>query len=128
MSTKTTYFAFVNEFSSKERPGGVVRRTENDEGEYDEAFTGNLVWERTPLLYSFERGNRDSLFYEITEDEANRIVERIRRTVTDALRASGLGRNIVGWFGSAGPSGQRSRHFPVVPHARSGLAPSSCAL
>jgi len=78
MPTKITYFAFVNEFSSKERPGGVVRRTENDEGEYDEAFTRNLLWERTPLLYSFERGNRDSVFYEITEDEANQIVERIR--------------------------------------------------
>ncbi len=55
MPTKTTYFAFINEFSSKERPGGVVRRIENDEGEYDEAFTGNLAWERTALLYSFER-------------------------------------------------------------------------
>ena len=83
MPTKITYFAFVNEFSSKERPGGVVRRTENDEGEYDEAFTRSLVWERTPLLYSFERGNRDSVFYEITEDEANQIVERIRRIVAD---------------------------------------------
>ncbi len=81
MPTKITYFAFVNEFSSKERPGGVVRRAENDEGEYDEAFTRSLAWERTPLLYSFERGNRDSVFYEITEDEASRIVERIRRTV-----------------------------------------------
>jgi hypothetical protein len=79
MPTKITYFAFVNEFSSKERPGGVVRRTENDEGEYDEAFTRSLVWEHTPLLYSFERGNRDSVFYEITEHEAGQIVERIRR-------------------------------------------------
>jgi hypothetical protein len=38
--------------------------------------------ERTPLLYSFERGNRDSVFYEITEDEANQIVDRIRRTAS----------------------------------------------
>ena len=82
MATKITYFAFTNEFSSKERPGGVIRRTEDHQGEYDEAFTGNLVWERTPLLYSFERGNRDSVFYEISEDEANRIVDRIRRSVT----------------------------------------------
>ena len=82
MTTKISYFAFTNEFSSKERPGGVVRRTENEEGEYDEAFTRNLAWERTPLLYSFERGNRDSVFYEISTEEADRIVERIRRTVT----------------------------------------------
>ena len=82
MPTKITYFAFVNEFSSKERPGGVVRRTENDEGEYDEAFTRNLEWEYSWSLYSYERGNRDAEFYEITEDEANQIVERIRRIVT----------------------------------------------
>jgi hypothetical protein len=82
MLRKITYYAFVNEFSSKERPGGVIRRTENDEGEYDEAFTGDLKWERTPLLYSYERGNRDSEFYEISGEEAERIVERIRCSVT----------------------------------------------
>jgi hypothetical protein len=82
MPTKITYYAIVNEYSSKERPGGVIRRTEDDEGEHDDAFTRDLKWERTPLLYSYERGNRDSEFYEITEDEANRIVERIRRSVT----------------------------------------------
>ena len=58
-----------------------VSSLENDEGEYDEAFTRSLAWERTPLLYSFERGNRDSVFYEITEAEASQIVERIRRIV-----------------------------------------------
>jgi hypothetical protein len=82
MTAKTTYYAFVTEFSSRELPGGVVRRTENKDGEYDEAFTRDLAWERTPLLYAYERGNRDAEFYQISEDEANRIVERIRRTVT----------------------------------------------
>jgi hypothetical protein len=32
-------------------------------------------------LYSYERGNLDNQLYEISEDEANRIVERIRRSV-----------------------------------------------
>jgi hypothetical protein len=81
MPAKITYYAFVNEFSSREHPGGVIRRTENDGGEYDEAFTGNLTWERTPLLYSYERGNRDATFYEISADEAELIVERIRGSV-----------------------------------------------
>jgi hypothetical protein len=128
MPAKITYYAIVNEFSSRERPSGVIRRIVDDDGRDDQAFTRDLKWEHTGTLYSYERGDGDNKLYEITEDEANRIVERIRRTVADALRASGLGRTIVRWFGSAGPSGQRSRHFPVVPHARSGLAPSSCAL
>jgi len=36
----------------------------------------------SPLLYSYERGNLDNKFYEISEDEANQIVERIRATVS----------------------------------------------
>jgi hypothetical protein len=84
MSKKTTYYALVNEFSSRERPGGVLRRVEDDEGQEDEAFTRNLAWEPTSLLYSAERGNLDNKFHEITEDEAGRIVARIRASVAEA--------------------------------------------
>ena len=87
MPTKITYYAIVNEFSSRERPGGVIRRVRDDEGQEDQTFTRNLQWEFTPLLYSYERGNLDNKFYEITEDEANQIVERIRATVTGQGRA-----------------------------------------
>jgi hypothetical protein len=73
----------VDEFSSRERPGGVLRRIQDDGGQEDQSFTRNLEWEFSPLLYSYERGDGDNKFYEITEDEANRITERIRRTVTD---------------------------------------------
>jgi hypothetical protein len=82
MPTKITYYAIVNEFSSRQRPGGVIRRVLDDEGQEDQAFTRNLKWEFTPLLYSYERGNMDNQLYEISEDEANQIVERIRRTVS----------------------------------------------
>ena len=82
MSEKTTYYAIVNEFSSRERPGGVLRRIEGDAEQNDEAFTRNLAWEHSSLLYSSERGNLDNKFIEISEDEANRIVARIRATVT----------------------------------------------
>lgn len=82
MSTKTTYYAIVNEYSSRERPGGVLRRVQGDGEQEDQAFTRNLKWEFSPLLYSHERGNLDNQFYEISEEEADRIVERIRRTVT----------------------------------------------
>jgi hypothetical protein len=85
---KKTYYAIVNEFSSRERPGGVLRRVEDDDGQNDEAFTRNLVWEHSSLLYSFERGNADNKLIEISEDEANRIVERIRATVTGASGGS----------------------------------------
>jgi hypothetical protein len=81
MAEQITYYALVDDFSSRAEPGGVIRRVEYMGGQRDEAFTSNLAWERTPLLYSAERGNLDNKFYEITEDEAMRIVERIRRDV-----------------------------------------------
>jgi hypothetical protein len=82
MPQKITYYAMVDDLSSREEPAGVLRRTEDNEGQHDEAFTRNLEWEYSWSLYSYERGNRDAQFYEISEDEADRIVERIRRSVT----------------------------------------------
>ena len=82
MPEKITYYAMVDDLSSRDEPAGVLRRIEDDEGQQDEAFTRNLAWEYSWSLYPYERGNRDAEFYEITEDEANQIVDRIRRTVT----------------------------------------------
>jgi hypothetical protein len=82
MPTKIIYYAIVDDFSSREEPAGVLRRIIDDEGRDDQAFTTNLKWEHSGSLYSYERGNLDNQLYEITEDEANRIVERIRRSVT----------------------------------------------
>ncbi len=59
----------------------MLRRTKTTKDRTTSVHT-NLDWEYSPLLYSYERGNVDNKFYEITEDEANEIVERIRRTVT----------------------------------------------
>jgi hypothetical protein len=78
MSKKITYYALVNELSSRERPGGVLRRVEDGDGQDDEVFSRNLKWESTPLLYAAERGNLDNKFFEISEGEAERIVARIR--------------------------------------------------
>jgi hypothetical protein len=85
MPAKITYYAIVDDHSSREEPGGVLRRVEDDNGEYDEEFGSDLAWTRSWLLYSHDRGNMDAEFYEITEDDANRIVEQIRRAVTGEL-------------------------------------------
>ena len=85
MPDKITYYAVVNDLSSRERPAGVFRRTYfEDGGRRDEAFTRNLIWERSVSLVSAERGDVQNEFIEITEAEANQIVERIRARVTGA--------------------------------------------
>jgi hypothetical protein len=81
MPEKITYYAIVDDLSSQDEPAGVLRRIEHDNGEHDEAFTRSLEWKRSASLYSFERGNMDAEFYEISVEEAERIVERIRRSV-----------------------------------------------
>jgi hypothetical protein len=78
MADKITYFAIIDESSSRTRPSGVLRRVENDEGEIDEIFSRNLTWEFSPLFYSAENGDLTNDFAEIAEEEANEIVARIR--------------------------------------------------
>jgi len=85
MSDRVTYYAIINDLSNLDRPTGVFRRTyTEDGGKLDQAFTRNLIWEFSPSLVSAERGDLLNEFIEITEDEANQIVDRIRTTVTGA--------------------------------------------
>ena len=78
MTDKITYYAIVDEITSPERPAGVLRRVQSEGGEVDEVFSRNLRWEFSPLLYSAERGDLANDFVPIGEDEAERIVARIR--------------------------------------------------
>jgi len=83
MPDKVTYYAVLDDLSSRKQPAGVFRRTyTEDGGRSDEVFTRNLDWEFSPELISAERGDLQYEFIEITETEANEIVERIRATVT----------------------------------------------
>jgi hypothetical protein len=85
MPDKVTYYAVVDDLSSREEPAGVFRRTYTEAGgKRDEAFTQNLTWEFSPSLVAAERGDLQNEFIEITENEANQIVDRIRATVTGA--------------------------------------------
>jgi hypothetical protein len=85
MADKVTYYAVVNDLSSRERPAGVFRRTYTDDGgRSDEAYTRNLQWEYSTSLISADRGDLDNEFIVITEDEANQIVKQIRAKVTGA--------------------------------------------
>jgi hypothetical protein len=78
MGEAVTYYAIVNEFSSRERPLGIVRRVKHEGGQRDEVFSRDLKWEHTALLYSAERGDLTNDLVAISEEEAGRIVERIR--------------------------------------------------
>ena len=78
MAETITYYAIIDEFSTRERPAGVLRRIQSEDGDIDEVFSRNLKWEFSPLLYSAERGDLANDFVPITQEEAERILERIR--------------------------------------------------
>jgi hypothetical protein len=82
MPDRVTFYAIIDDLSSRLRPAGVLRRTYFETGgRRDEAFSRDLVWKPTALFVSAERGDLQNEFIEITEDEANQIVDRIRSTV-----------------------------------------------
>ena len=79
MPDKVIYYAVVNDLSTRERPAGLFRRTYTEAGGLrDEAFTRNLVWKSSASLESAERGDLQNEFIEITEGEANRLMEELR--------------------------------------------------
>jgi hypothetical protein len=75
-----TYYAIVDDLSSRERPAGVLRRRYSDNGRRDEAFTRELAWHRSSLLVSAERGDLENEFVQITAEQASRIVDHIRQS------------------------------------------------
>jgi hypothetical protein len=80
MVESVTYYAVIDELSSPEKPAGVFRRAYfADGGLEDEAFTSNLTWEPSSLLAASEGGDMTNDFVEISEDEANQLVERFRQ-------------------------------------------------
>ena len=89
MPDKVTYYAIVNDLSSRERPAGVFRRTyfEDPAAGAMKHLPRNLVWEHSASLVSAERGDLQNKFIEITADEANEIMERIRAKVTGTSNA-----------------------------------------
>jgi hypothetical protein len=78
MAEKVTYYAMIDELTSRDNPRTVLRRVRNEEGTIDEIFSRNLRWEFSPLMYSAERGDLSNEFVPISEAEASRIVDRIK--------------------------------------------------
>jgi hypothetical protein len=88
MPDRVIYYAVVNDLSSRERPAGLFRRTYTEAGGLrDEAFTTGLVWKGSLSLISAERGDLMNDFIEITEAEANQLMEQLRARWTSVGNA-----------------------------------------
>ena len=78
MADEITYYALIDDYSSRDKPGGVLRRTQSEAGKVDEVFSRALKWIPSPLLRTAESGDTMFDFTVITEEEAAQIIERIR--------------------------------------------------
>jgi len=78
MTDKITYYAIFDEDTSRENPRTVLRRVETGEGQVDELFSRDSTWKRSPLLHAANRGDTMFDFTEISKEEVDQIVGRIR--------------------------------------------------
>jgi hypothetical protein len=75
------HYALVDDLSRPDRPAGLLRRSYRDGGRRDEAFTQDLVWQRSSLLISAERGDLENEFLQITAEDAARLADRLSHSV-----------------------------------------------
>jgi hypothetical protein len=75
---KTTYYAITIGGSNSSEPVGLIRRTLTPEGRLDEALRRDLTWHRDTAIIESEYGNLSGELAEISQDEAEGLIERFR--------------------------------------------------
>ena len=78
MAQTITCYAIIDEFSSRDHSGGVLCRVVDGNSQVDEVFSPDLTCQFSPLVYAAERSDTMFEFSPISQDEADRIVARIR--------------------------------------------------
>lgn len=78
MSQKITYYAVVDGQTTADRPYGLVRRLEHDDGPEDEGLRRDFSWSFTPLIAEWRRGEFDDELVEVSHAQATRIIEYFR--------------------------------------------------
>ncbi len=79
MAEDVTYYAVVSGERSAQDPSGLVRRRHVQTGGFiDEALHGDLSWGHTSAIAEWKRDALDFNLVEITEAEAEALIERFR--------------------------------------------------
>ncbi len=78
MSNRITFYAIVGRGGTADRPLGLLRRLQYDNGWEDEGLRGDMSWRRTPIIVEWERSSYDSELVEVSHEQASKIVEYLR--------------------------------------------------
>jgi hypothetical protein len=76
---RVSYYALLALGRTRENPSGLVRRTHTDPP-VDEVLHRDLTWHPTEYLTLYRLGLNDNDHVEITKDEVNAILDRVRAT------------------------------------------------
>ena len=79
MPDEVKYYAMILTGDTLSSPSGLTRRRVfEDGGVRDEAFKRDQSWGHTPLIAAAERGDMTFEVVEVSEEEAERIIEQFR--------------------------------------------------
>lgn len=78
MANKIIYYAIVTGGATTDRPHGLLRRLEHDDGPEDEGLHRDMSWHRTSLIVEQENGSTDEDLVEVSHEQASKIVKYFR--------------------------------------------------
>ena len=78
MTSKITFYAIVGDGTTVDRPAGLLRRLEYDNGWEDEGLHRDMSWRRTSLIVEQEHGSLDEQLVEVSHEQASKIVQYFR--------------------------------------------------
>jgi hypothetical protein len=78
MANKITYYAIVSEGATIDRPQGLLRRLEHDDGSEDEGLQRDMGWHWTSLIVEHENGSTDEDLVVVSHEQASKIVDYLR--------------------------------------------------
>jgi hypothetical protein len=78
MIDKTIYYSVIGYGRTEERPSGLVRRRPGPNGPIDEALQRDLTWVPSSAIVQWESGDVGAALIEISQDEAEALIERFR--------------------------------------------------
>jgi len=79
MADEITYYAVISGDRTPDDPSGLARRRHLQSGGFvDEALRGDLTWGHTSAIVEWKRDAMDFNLVEISEAEAEALVERFR--------------------------------------------------
>ena len=78
MTNKITFYALLGCGTTVDRPAGLLRRLQYDNGWEDEGLQKDMSWRRTSLLIEHQHGSSEEELVQVSHEQASEIVRYFR--------------------------------------------------